>query len=77
MATDDRPFLSGVRHVEEVDPNVVRPDRSNDVNDYLDLGGWVLLNTGTHTAHGDNGPYSWVYYSVGWVGAGEALFPKG
>jgi len=79
MATDDKPFLSHVQQVEEVDPNVFVPGRSNDVNDYLSLGspqgGWVLLNTGTRTARGDDGPYSWVYYSVGWVGQGEPLFP--
>lgn len=71
----DVPFFARVRHVEEIDPNLYHGDRSNEVNDYLSIQGWILLNVGTHTARGDNGPYSWVYYSVGWIGEGEPQFP--
>lgn len=71
----DAPFLTRVRHVEEVDPSIWRGGRSNEVNDYLVLEGWVLLNTGTRTGRGDSGPYASIYYSLGWVGDGEAQFP--
>ena len=70
----EEPLLAGVTHVEEVDPNVIVGGRSNNVNDYLSIG-WILLNTGTNAATGDSGPYSWVYYSLGWVGHGSPTFP--
>ncbi len=67
--------INKVRRVVEVDPNVWASEGSSDVNDYLDIDGWILLNTGTHSAKGDSGPYSWIYYSVGWIGDGEPQVP--
>ena len=60
--------MSKVSFVEEVDPGVFTPGRSSDVNDYLKLPEWILLNTGTHSTG--------VYYSVGWIGEGEPQFPS-
>jgi hypothetical protein len=70
----DVPIYARVRHIEKIDPNLWRGDRSNEVNDYLS-NGWILLNTGTEASTGDSGPYSWVYYVVGWIGEGEPEVP--
>ncbi len=72
----DRPFLSNIHHILEIDPGLIQGDRSNQVNDYLVLG-WVLLNTGVTTAEGESGPRSWVYYVVGWPGDTEPEIPPG
>ena len=72
------PLLSRVRHVEEVFSYVQGGPRehTNKVNDYLNIEGWILLNTGTQAGRGDNGPYAAVYYSLGWIGEGEPQIPN-
>jgi len=67
--------MNNVSHIEEVDPNLWRGDKSSEVNDYLSMHGWILLNTGVHTNASDSGPSSSVYYAVGWIGQGEPVFP--
>jgi len=69
--------INKVRHIEEVDPNVWVPDKSNEVNDYLSRGGWILLNTGTRASTvGDGGAaVSRVYYAVGWIWPGDPKIP--
>ena len=67
--------INKVRHVVEVDPNLWHADRSNEVNDYLAIEGWILLNVGTQSATGDSGPHSWSYFVLGWTGEGEPPIP--
>jgi len=69
--------INKVRHIEEIDPTMHYSSRSGEVNDYLSLDGWILLNTGTRASTGDSGPYSWIYYSIGWIGEGEPNIPPG
>jgi len=67
--------INRVRHVEEVDPKEWFPDKSNEVNDYLSAGGWILLNTATRATTGDSGAVSRVVYSVGWIFPGDPTIP--
>ena len=64
-----------VRHVIEVDPGVIRSDRSSEVNDYRADDRWVILGTGRATGEGDHGAYAYVTYSVGWTGNDEPIIP--
>ena len=67
--------MSKVSHVEEVDPALFQRDRNTDVNAYLAIPGWVLLNSGTHSYQGDHGTSFSIYFAVGWVGDGPPQFP--
>ena len=69
------PNINKVRYVIQVDPNLWHHDQSNEINDYLAIDGWILLNTATEASTGDSGPHSWIYYSVGWIGEGEPKIP--
>ena len=77
MTQEGIPLYAGVRHVEIVNPNLVQRPRSSEVNDYIHMDGWILLDTGKNAYEGDNGPYSIVYFVVGWIGEGEPQFPPG
>jgi len=70
-------YINKVGHIEEVDSKEWFSDRSNEVNDYLSLGGWILLNTGTRASTvGDGGAaVSRVYYVVGWIWPGDPKIP--
>ncbi|GEM_PF-5983425 len=72
---DNESILTRVRHIERVSPDMQYGDRSSEVNDYFAIDGWILLNTGTSAGHGDSGPYSDVYYVLGWIGEGKPQFP--
>ena len=69
--------INRVKYVQEVDPNITHGPSgpSSNVNDYLSIEGWILLETGKHASTGDSGPYSSVYYVVGWIGEGEPEIP--
>ena len=76
MTTDDEFTHHQVKHVIEVDPSLMPRGHSEEVNDFLAIPGWVLLNTGTVATRGDNGPASHIYYAVGWIGEGEPQIPE-
>ena len=71
----DVPLINRVSHVHKVDPDYIDRGRSPEVNDYLMMGSWILLNTGIDTAESDSGPRSRVHYIVGWIGEGAPEFP--
>lgn len=63
--------IHDVKHVVEAS------DSSGlEVNDYLAIDGWVLLEVTKQTNEGDAGPYSYPVYSVGWIGNGEPVHPE-
>lgn len=68
MASD----INKVRHVREVDSIMGGPN----INSFLAIKGWILLNSTTQSATGDSGPYSWPVCQVGWIGEGEPQIPS-
>ena len=72
---DDAPFLARVKHIEHIEANLGGSSHLN-VNDYLAIG-WVLINTGTAAGTGDSGPYSDIWYAVGWLGDDPPRHPRG
>ena len=67
--------MRAVKYVVEVDPNQVYRDQSDNVNDYLAIDGWIMLEVGKKATFGDSGQVSWIYDSVGWIGAGDPVLP--
>ena len=77
MITRYNPHLD-VIHVEIVDPGIRFPGKSNEVNDYLSMPGWLLLAVGVESDQDLTlGRYAHVYYSMGWAGEGPPIFPGG
>ncbi len=57
------------------DANLRYRDQSDNVNDYLAIDGWILLNTGTRTAEGDSVACTWCDFVLRCIGNGAPQFP--
>ena len=69
--------IQDVSYVHVIDTGQIagRAGESQEVNDYLAMDGWILLEVTKTTVEGDNGPGSWAVYHLGWIGEGLADYP--